>query len=47
MMLLFYINMMECNLVLKNEVLPITLIHMIIENFGYRKEASLKRPFIL
>lgn len=38
---------MECYLALKNEVLPIVIIQMIIENSGHRKEAIFKIPVIL
>lgn len=47
MKLLLSNNTMECNLVPKNEVLPIIIIQMIIENSGYRKEAIFKMLVIL
>lgn len=47
MKLLLSGNTVECNLVLKNEVLPIIIIQMITENSGYRKEAIFKMPVIL
>lgn len=46
MKLLLYGNTMECNLALKNEVLPIIKIQMIIEKSGYRKDAIFKIPFL-
>lgn len=47
MKLLLSGNTVECNLVLKNEVLPIIIIQMITENSGYRKEAIFKMLVIL